>query len=104
MTPAPKEADVSEALRGCIDPELGIDIVSLGLIYGISIAPERVTITMTLTTPSCPLVPYFRQQIIDRVQQKTGITDVQIDITFDPPWSVEKISAEAKKQLTMLRG
>ncbi len=95
---------VEEALSKCIDPELGIDIVSLGLIYDIRIEPQIITITMTLTTPGCPLVPYFRQQIVDKVTLATKIPKVDIVLSFDPPWTPDKISASAKAQLTMLRG
>lgn len=104
MAKAPVEKkDVEEALRGCLDPELGVDIVSLGLIYAIDVAPRRVTVTMTLTTPGCPLVPYFRQDIVDRVKRATGISNVVIDLTFDPPWSPDRMSKDATAQLTMLR-
>lgn len=95
---------VEEGLSKCIDPELGIDIVSLGLIYDIALTPTTATITMTLTTPGCPLVPYFRQQIVDQVKKSSGVPEVEIVITFDPPWTTDKISASAKAQLTMLRG
>lgn len=94
---------VEDALRGCLDPELGIDIVSLGLIYDIAIRPKQVVITMTLTTPGCPLVPYFRQDIIERVRRTTGIKDVDIVLSFDPPWSPDRMSKDATAQLTMLR-
>lgn len=100
----PTRQQVEAALSKCIDPELGIDIVSLGLIYGIKIEPARITIIMTLTTPGCPLVPYFKQQVVDYVSTATKISEVKIELTFDPPWSPEKISASAKAQLTMLRG
>lgn len=97
-------ATVEGALKQCIDPELGIDIVSLGLIYDVKFSDNAVTIVMTLTTPGCPLVPYFHQQIVERVRQATGLTQVEISVTFDPPWSPDHMSAEGKKQLTMLRG
>ena len=95
---------VENALAKCNDPELGIDIVSLGLIYDIAVPGKKVVITMTLTTPGCPLVPYFRQTIVDKVQQATGVADVEIILTFDPPWSPAKMSPAAKAQLTMVRG
>lgn len=100
----PTRQQVEAALSKCIDPELGIDIVSLGLIYGIKIEPGQINIIMTLTTPGCPLVSYFKQQIVDHVRTATKISEVKIELTFDPPWSPEKISASAKAQLTMLRG
>lgn len=97
-------ADIDAALRQCIDPELGIDIVSLGLIYNVEWTEDSVTITMTLTTPGCPLVPYFKQRILDQVRSATGTEQVNIVLTFDPPWSPERMTPEGKKQLTMLRG
>lgn len=100
----PTKATVEAALKTCIDPELGIDIVLLGLIYDIAITGEAVTITMTLTTPGCPLAPYFRQKIESAVRELAGANTVTIDLTFDPPWSPDRLSAEAKRQLTMLRG
>jgi len=100
----PTRQMVEEGLSKCIDPELGIDIVSLGLIYDIALTASKATITMTLTTPGCPLVPYFRQQIVDQVKKSSGVAEVEIVITFDPPWTTDKISASAKAQLTMLRG
>lgn len=100
----PSKQSVAAGLAKCIDPELGIDIVSLGLIYDIAITDLKATITMTLTTPGCPLVPYFRQQIIEQVKKASGVDEVEIIITFDPPWTTDKISAGAKAQLTMLRG
>lgn len=100
----PTRQTVEVGLSKCIDPELGIDIVSLGLIYDIAITSSKATITMTLTTPGCPLVPYFRQQIVDQVKKSSDVDDVEIIITFDPPWTTDKISASAKAQLTMLRG
>lgn len=100
----PTKQTVEVGLAKCIDPELGIDIVSLGLIYDIAVTATKATITMTLTTPGCPLVPYFRQQIIEQVKKASGVEEVEIIITFDPPWTTDKISAAAKAQLTMLRG
>ncbi len=99
----PTKQLVEVGLSKCIDPELGIDIVSLGLIYDIALADKKATITMTLTTPGCPLVPYFRQQIVDQVKKASGVEEVEIVITFDPPWTTDKISTAAKAQLTMLR-
>lgn len=95
---------VEAALAKCIDPELGIDIVSLGLIYDITIETNKITILMTLTTPGCPLVPYFKQQITEHVTKATKTPKVEIVLTFDPPWSPDKISPAVKSHLTMLRG
>lgn len=96
--------DVLQALRSCDDPELGIDIVSLGLIYDVQCSADGVVITMTLTTPGCPLVPYFREEIVTSVREKTGLKHVEITLTFDPPWEPSRMSDLARQQLTMLRG
>ncbi len=103
-TPTASTAVVEEVLGKCIDPELGIDIVSLGLIYKIEVNVKSVDITMTLTTPGCPLVPYFKTQIVDTVKTATGVDEVNIHLTFDPPWSPDKMSVSAKQMLTMMRG
>ncbi len=94
---------VRDILKTCNDPELGIDVVSLGLIYGITATAEQVSITMTLTTPGCPLVPYFRDEIVRKVKQVTGVAEVVIDLSFDPPWSPDRMDPLAKAQLTMMR-
>ena len=96
--------DVLKALGTCLDPELGIDIVSLGLIYKVLVEDSDVKITMTLTTPGCPLVPYFHDDIVDKVKKATGANKVSIDLSFDPPWDPSKMSELARQQLTMMRG
>ncbi len=96
--------DIEAALKNCIDPELGIDIVNLGLLRDIQITNDKVTITMTLTTPGCPLIPYFHQQIIAMTKKAAEVGTVDVVVTFEPPWSPDDMSADAKRQLTMLRG
>ncbi len=90
-------------LGTCNDPEVGLDIVSLGLIYDVEIVGAVVHLTMTLTTPGCPLVPYFEQEIVGKITDQTGATKVTISLTFDPPWDPGKMSADARNQLTMMR-
>lgn len=94
---------ILDILRTCRDPEVGLDIVSLGLIYDIVIADQTVNLTMTLTTPGCPLVPYFEQEIVGKIKEQAGATEVTITVTFDPPWDPGKMSADARNQLTMMR-
>lgn len=96
-------AHVRQALATCLDPEVGLDIVSLGLIYDIATTETRVSITMTLTTPGCPLVPYFEQEIVNKVKGATGANEVVITVTFDPPWDPGKMTDDARAQLTMMR-
>lgn len=95
---------VLDILKTCDDPELGIDIVSLGLIYAATIEGDKVRLTMTLTTPGCPLVPYFREEVVSKVKTLPGVADVEIDLTFEPPWDPSKMSESARQQLTMMRG
>jgi len=101
---------VRQALATVIDPELGVDIVSLGLIYDVEVKeiqkPEGkrplVYITMTLTTPGCPLAAVFDQLLKDSLIHLPGLDldqDVVIEITFDPPWVPDMMSEEAKAQL-----
>ncbi len=97
------EDQIRDILRTCNDPELGIDIVGLGLVYGIAINDQEVKLTMTLTTPGCPLLPYFQEEIESKIKNQAEATAVTIDITFDPPWDPGKMSEEARRQLTMLR-
>ncbi|MBI3572640.1 MAG: metal-sulfur cluster assembly factor [Candidatus Kerfeldbacteria bacterium] len=97
------KADVLSILKTCDDPELGIDVVNLGLIYDVTFSAEVVTITMTLTTPGCPLVPYFREEVVRKVKTGTGAKDVLIELTFEPPWDPSKMSADARTMLSMMR-
>lgn len=94
------KARVEEKLRLVLDPELGVSIVDLGLIYGITVSSEGVcTITMTLTTIGCPLFGQIQKEIEDKVMEIDAIEDVKIDLTFDPPWTAEKMTEEARIQL-----
>jgi len=94
---------VIAALKKCQDPELGIDIYQLGLIYRIEVDPQQVIITMTLTTPGCPLAGYFKQTVIEQVSRDTKIKDVQVNLTFEPPWSPDKINPAVRKNLTIFK-
>lgn len=90
---------VIEKLRFCLDPELGINIVDLGLIYGISIEGPKVTVLLTLTTPGCPLDSYFVKDITDKLKSVKGVTAVSVELTFEPVWSPSNMSEEAKDLL-----
>lgn len=88
---------VREKLRLVLDPELGVSIVDLGLIYGITVSKEGVcTITMTLTTIGCPLFGQIQKEIEDRVMEIETIDEIKIDLTFDPPWTADKMTEEAR--------
>jgi metal-sulfur cluster biosynthetic enzyme len=94
-------ADVHEALREVIDPELGLDIVSLGLVYGVTVDPDGDTVvSMTLTTPYCPLGPMLESQVHAATQFLPGIRDVKVDLIWDPPWDPHTMASdEAKLEL-----
>ena len=88
--------DVEEALTNVIDPELGLDFVELGLIYGVDINGADVHVTFTLTTPACPIGPQVSEQIEEFVGDLEGVAAVTSEMTFMPPWTPEKMSEDAK--------
>jgi len=91
------EDSVRNQLKKVLDPELGVSIVDLGLIYSITVSGEGVsTITMTLTTIGCPLFGQIQKEIEDRVMELEEIEDVVVNLTFDPPWTAEKMTEEAR--------
>ncbi|MBX5443482.1 MAG: metal-sulfur cluster assembly factor [Solirubrobacteraceae bacterium] len=92
----PSVEDVEEALSNVIDPELGLDFVELGLIYGIEIDGGDVHVTFTLTTPGCPIGPQVTEQIEEFVGELPDVTSVRSTMTFDPPWSPDRMSEDAK--------
>lgn len=97
------EAQVIEALRSCFDPEIPVNIYEMGLIYDLKISPEgAVTIQMTLTSPHCPAAQSLPAEIEAKVRTVPGVTDVKIDIVWDPPWDMSKMSEAARLQLGMM--
>ncbi|MEX0973663.1 MAG: metal-sulfur cluster assembly factor [Solirubrobacterales bacterium] len=90
------EDDVIEALEEVIDPELGLDFVSLGLVYNVEIENEDVYVTFTLTTPACPIGPQVSEQMKEFVGDLPGVSAVHPKMIFDPPWSPEKMTDDAK--------
>ena len=93
---APSEEDVMEALANVIDPELGLDFVELGLIYGVEIDDGNIHVTFTLTTPGCPIGPQVTEQIEEFVGEVEGVKTVESEMVFTPPWSPERMSEDAK--------
>ena len=90
------EEDVFEALEEVIDPELGLDFVSLGLVYEVEVEGPEVFVTFTLTTPACPIGPQVSEQMQEFVGEIEGVTDVVTNMVFTPPWSPDKMSEDAK--------
>lgn len=87
-----------KSLEVVFDPELGVDIVNLGLIYGMDISDTGIRVRMTMTSPMCPYAPQIIQETKETLLAN-GFDDVAIDLTFDPPWSPEKITEKAKDML-----
>jgi metal-sulfur cluster biosynthetic enzyme len=89
--------EINDALREVIDPELGLDFVELGLIYGVEADAEgAVKVTYTLTSPGCPIGPQVEEQIAEFVSEIEGVTSVESELIFTPPWTVDKMSEDAK--------
>lgn len=94
------EEVVREALKEVYDPELHYNIVDLGLVYDVKCSDEgRVHVLMTLTTPACPIGPMVIEQIQENVSLIPGVKDVDVEITFDPMWTPEMMSEEARADL-----
>jgi metal-sulfur cluster biosynthetic enzyme len=96
MSATPELEEVEDALTNVIDPELGLDFVELGLIYGIEIDGGHVHVTFTLTTPACPIGPQVTEQIEEFVSEIDGVESVESSMIFTPPWTPDKMSEDAK--------
>jgi len=90
------QEDVYEALEEVIDPELGLDFVSLGLVYDVEVEGPEVFVTFSLTTPACPIGPQVSEQMVEFVGDLEGVGGVHPKMVFDPPWSPELMSEDAK--------
>jgi metal-sulfur cluster biosynthetic enzyme len=88
--------EVNDALSNVIDPELGLDFVELGLVYGVEIDGTTVNITFTLTTPACPIGPQVSEQMVEFVGELDEVDEVNPKMVFTPPWSPDKMSEDAK--------
>ncbi|MFX1738152.1 SUF system Fe-S cluster assembly protein [Paraburkholderia sp. A1RI_3L] len=95
---------VIEALRGVFDPEIPVNIYDLGLVYGLEVddTAGRVAIDMTLTAPGCPVAQTFPATVEDAVFSVAGVNDVHVELVWEPPWSLERMSEAARLQLGML--
>jgi FeS assembly SUF system protein len=97
------EAQVLEALRTCYDPEIPVNIYELGLIYEVHVDEAGVVdIKMTLTSPQCPAAQSLPAEIESKVRALNGVTDVRIDLVWEPPWDPGRMSEAARLQLGMM--
>ena len=88
---------VTEALKNTVDPEIGINIVDLGLLYGIDVNDENeVTIKITMTSPMCPVTSIILADVQLRTESVKGVKKVEVDLIWDPAWSPEMITEEAR--------
>jgi metal-sulfur cluster biosynthetic enzyme len=92
----PSVDEVTEALTNVIDPELGLDFVELGLVYEVEVDDADVHITFTLTSPGCPIGPQVSEQMKEFVGELDGVENVHPHMTFNPPWTPDLMSEDAK--------
>lgn len=91
--------EVLEILKGVIDPEIGLDIVSLGLVYKIEIDEDSIDVTMTLTTPGCPMHSSITEWVNNILKQAVPNKNVNVNLVWEPRWTPELMTIEAKKNL-----
>ena len=106
----PTKENIYQCLSKVIDPELHIDIVSMGLVYDVTISTlqtasgsqQKIHILMTLTTPGCPLAGVFREMVLAELTNLDGIDpkeDIDVELTFDPPWIIDMMTPEARAEV-----
>ena len=94
--------DIEEAMRDVVDPELGINVVDLGLVYGLAVADRIATIDMTLTSAACPLTDVIEDQARSALTTTGLVDDIKINWVWMPPWGPEKITEDGREQLRAL--
>src|SRR5437763_16061829 len=91
------EGNIIEALRTVYDPEIPVNTYELGLVYDVNVDPSgSIGVRMTLTSPACPVAGILPTWVEDKVKTVEGVTDVKVEVVWDPPWSPEMMSEEAK--------
>lgn len=90
---------VLEALKECYDPEIPVNIVDLGLVYGVEVEEDKVNVKMTLTAPGCPLHATIANDVRSHVLSVEGVKDAKVDIVWEPPWTPARITPEGRKEL-----
>lgn len=93
------ESDVRQALKSVEDPEAGMSVLDLGLVYGIALEPGKVRVEMTMTSPACPASDYIVDEAAAAIRAVAPeATDVEVQLVWDPPWTPERMSDEARKR------
>lgn len=98
----PDRDAIIEKLREVYDPEIKVNIYDLGLVYELKVGEKDVFVKTTLTSPGCPVGDYIVAQIDERVRQVPGVEDVKVELTFEPPWDLTKVTQDGKEQLLYL--
>jgi metal-sulfur cluster biosynthetic enzyme len=97
------KAAIYDALLEVVDPELGVDVVNLGLIYDLDVSDGgEAAVRMTLTSIGCPFAPQLEQHVLDAVESVDGVRQARVDWSFEPPWTPENITEEGRDQLLAL--
>lgn len=94
--------DVLEAMKAVADPEIGMDVVNLGLVYDVQINGDRVYIKMTMTAPTCPVTPWILAEAQRVVEDIPGVEAADVELVWEPPWTPSLMSDFAKEQLNMM--
>ena len=104
LSPAMQIRDrIIAVLKTVYDPEIPVDIYELGLVYGVDVTDDgEAHVTMTLTTPMCPVAETLPPEVEDKVRNVMGVTDCSLDLVWDPPWSVDMMSDAARLELNMM--
>lgn len=92
---------IIEAFKSVYDPEIPVNIWDLGLVYDIAISDKEIIITMTFTSPTCPMMEELLQQVHDSVAAISGGRDVKVDLVWDPPWDLSRMSEQARLDLDL---
>ena len=93
------KGDVLDALKEVIDPEIGMNIVDVGLVYRVEPSEDKIEVDYTLTSPGCPLADVIERDMSEAVQRRLGIENVVLNLVWNPPWSLDFMSEEARLEL-----
>ena len=91
--------EIVKALKECYDPEIPVNVWDLGLIYDVAVDGAKVHVKMTLTAPGCPMHTFISQEVKEKLQSVNGVKEATVEVVWDPPWSPDKMSPDAKVQL-----
>jgi len=97
------EEEIRNVLKQCYDPEIPVNIVDLGLVYGIEVKDKKVQVKMTLTAPGCPLAGFIVKDVEKKLKAIPGVDEADVQLVWDPPWSPDRMSDNAKKTLGFTR-